>query len=181
MQLFVRTLTGATMTFTCESEESVSTLRARIAQAAKIPESEIVLIAGTSTLDDDKSLAEAGLEDEMTVSMTLRLCGGKKKKKKKQYSTPKRIPHKHVSKKMRVLDYFSVDNNDKITKLKEESESFAGCYLADHKDRRHCGRSGAFMYYKLTQNGERIAPVQNKPKKAAAPAPVAKGGKKKKK
>ena len=180
MQLFVRTLTGATLTFTCDETESVATLRAQIAAATKLPEGEIVLISGTSSLDDDKSLADAGLQDEATISMTLRLCGGKKKKKKKQYSTPKRIPHKHVSKKMRVLDYFSVDNNDKITKLKEESESFAGCYLADHKDRRHCGRSGAFMYYKLTQNGERVAPVQNKPKKAAVAEAPAKGKKKKK-
>ena len=29
----------------------------------------------------------------------------------------------------------------------------------------HCGKTG-FMVYKLTKDGQRIAPVQNKPKKA---------------
>ena len=152
-----------------------------ISSLTGIPESEIRLMSGLKQLQRDQTLADAGLIEDATVSMTMRLAGGKKKKKKKNYTTPKRIPHKHESKKMRVLEYFKVSDDGKITKLKQESTEHAGCYLADHKDRMHCGRTGAFMFYKLTKDGQRIAPVQNKPKKAKAAEEPKKAGKKKKK
>ena len=179
MQVFVRTITGATLTVAVETDSTVEALRKQVAAKTQIPESEIVLIAGTATLEDELSLSEAGLVDESNVTMTLRLAGGKKKKKKKQYSTPKKIKHKHESKKMMVLDYFTVDKSGKITKNKQESTEFAGCYLADHHDRMHCGRTGNFMFYKLTKNGERLPPVQNKPKRATTVVVEKKKGKKK--
>ena len=80
---------------------------------------------------------------------------------------------------MAVLEYFGVDDNRKITKIKQESPEQAGCYLADHKDRMHCGKTG-YMFYKLTQDGKRIAPLQNKPKKASADAARKKDKNKKK-
>ena len=115
------------------------------------------------------------------VIMTLSLDGGKKKKKRKPHTTPKVIPHKHTTIKMRLLNYFEVTKDGKVNKLKKESSTHAGCYLADHKDRMHDGKTGAFMFYKLTQDGKRIAPVQNKPKKAVVVEVVKKGGAKKKK
>ena len=38
----------------------------------------------------------------------------------------------------------------------------------------HCGKTG-YMFYKMTKDGKRIAPVQNKPKKATV-AETKKGG-----
>ena len=159
MQFFVRTITGATLTVTMEATESVADLKARISADQGCPVEEMRLLCGLSQLEDEQTLSEAGVEAESCVTVTLRLAGGKKKKKKRVYSTPKRIPHKHVLQKMRVLEYFSVDSNGKITKNKQESTEYAGCYLADHKDRMHCGRTGAVMLYKLNKDGSRIAPV----------------------
>ena len=170
MQVFVKTLTG--MTLTVESS-TVEGLKAKLQAETGIPSEEMRLLNGTSQLEDSDELTA-----DMTVTMTMRLAGGKKKKKKKNYTTPKRIPHKHENKKMRVLEYFQVDGSGKISKLKQESKE-AGCYLADHKDRRHCGKTG-YMFYKLTQDKKRIAPVQIKPKRAA-PAAAADKKKKKKK
>ena len=57
-----------------------------------------------------------------TISMTLKLLGGKKKRKKKIYTKPKRIAHKHKKRPKALLEYFNVDNTGKISKLKIECE-----------------------------------------------------------
>lgn len=62
--------------------------------------------------------------------MVLRLMGGKKKRKKKVYTKPKKIGHKHRKRAKALLEYFEVDNNGKITKLKIECEKCpAGKFL----------------------------------------------------
>ena len=165
MQIFVKTLTGATLTMTADLCDTIATMKDRISSQEGIPADQIVLISGLSQLEDESTFAECELNNEATITMTLRMCGGKKKKKKKSYTKPKKIPHKHETIRMRVLSYFEVDKNGKIEKLKQESPEQAGCYLADHKDRMHCGKTG-YMFYKMTKDGQRIKPVQNKPKKA---------------
>ena len=178
MQIFVKTLTGATLTMNVDQADNISSIKNKIQEQEGIPADQIVLISGLSQLEDEMTFAESGLVNEATITMTLRLCGGKKKKKKRVYTKPKKIPHKHENIRMRVLNYFEVDNNGKIEKLKQESPEQAGCYLADHKDRMHCGKTG-YMFYKMTKDKKRIAPVQNKAKKAAVVDTKAKGKKKK--
>ena len=180
MQIFVKTLTGNTITATVNADDTIETLKNRISSETDIPVDQIVLISGLTQLENSSTFVDCALEDEATVTMTLRLCGGKKKKKKKVYSSPKKIPHRHENKPMRVLSYFDVDKNGKIEKLKQESPEQAGCYLADHKDRMHCGKTG-YMFYKMTKDGKRIAPVQNKPKKIASTEVTKKKAPKKKK
>ena len=114
----------------------------------------------------------------------MRLQGGKKKKKKKKPpNTPKKIAHKHKPRPKAILEYFNVDDNGKITKIKQASSYLPGCYMADHQDRYTCGRTGTTLY-KLDANGKRLPPPkQNQPKKeekkaAAAAAPAKKGKKK---
>ena len=82
----------------------------------------------------------------------LRLRGGAKKRKKKIYTTPKRVPHKHKSVKLRVLKYFKVDDAGKVTRTRKEcpgEECGKGTFMASHFDRYSCGRCG------LTVSGER--------------------------
>ena len=159
MQVLVITLTGATLTMNIDATETVYALKQRVAQETGIPCEEIRFICGISQLENEQTLSEAGVEELSNVIMTLSLDGGKKKKKRKPHTTPKVIPHKHTTIKMRVLNYFEVTKDGKVNKLKKESSTHAGCYLADHKDRMHCGRTGAFMFYKLTKDGKRIDPV----------------------
>merc|ERR1711935_885147 len=113
---------------------------------------------------------------------TQTLDGGKKKRKKKPHTTPKKIPHKHKKRKLALLDYFSVEGDMKVKRLKQESPNAAGAYMADHPDRYTCGRTGS-MYYKLTPDGKRLPiPAQNKKveKKDGAKKEEAKKPKKKK-
>ena len=178
MQIFVKTLTGATLALSVDENDTINTIKRKINEKEGIPTESIVLIQGLSQLEDDMTAADYELKNEATITMTLRLCGGKKKEKKKVFTKPKKIPHKHENIRMRVLSYFEVDKNGKIEKLKQESPEQAGCYLADHQDRMHCGKTG-YMFYKMTKDGKRIPPLQNKPKKAQ-PTEITKKKKKKK-
>ena len=45
---------------------------------------------------------------ESTLHLVLRLHGGGKKRKKKNYTTPKKIKHKHKKVKLAVLKYYKV-------------------------------------------------------------------------
>lgn len=45
---------------------------------------------------------------ESTLHLVLRLRGGAKKRKKKNYTTPKKIKHKHKKVKLAVLKYYKV-------------------------------------------------------------------------
>ena len=151
----------------------------------QIAASEVELQYGIRTLQTEEFLADAGILDEGVISVHMSLDGGKRKRKKKVYTTPKKIPHKHVKRPKALLDYFTVDEaTGKVKRLKQESLNTPGAYMADHPDRFTCGKTGT-MYYKMTPDGKRLPiPKQNKPGSGAAadagPAKAAPKPKKKK-
>jgi len=73
--------------------------------------------------------------------------GGGKKRKKKVYTKPKKIKHKHVTVKLKVLEYYNVDENGKLVRLKKDCPNCgAGVRFAVHQDRYTCGKcSKTFM------------------------------------
>jgi ribosomal protein S27AE len=122
---------------------------------------------GIRTLAAEEFLVDCGILDEGVISVHASLDGGKRKRKKKVYTTPKRIPHKHLKRPKALLQYFSVDDaSGKVKRLKQESPQAAGAYMADHPDRYTCGKTGT-MFYKLTADGKRL-PIPKQNKKAAA-------------
>merc|ERR1712228_575162 len=131
----------------------------------QLPADEVELQYGIQTLQDEDFVTDCGILDEGVVSVHMSLDGGKRKRKKKPHTTPKKI--KHIKRPKALLEYFSVDEQSgKVKKLKQESPQFAGAYMAEHPDRYTCGRTGS-MFYKLTENGERLPiPKQKKVVKA---------------
>ena len=94
-------------------------------------------------LSSDMTLAEEGVSNEGTLEVMLELLGGAKKKKKKAYTTPKKKAHKHKNVKLATLKYYKIDKSGKVEKSKYECENCgAGCFLAEHKNRYHCGKCG---------------------------------------
>ena len=71
----------------------------------------------------------------------LSLRGGGKKRKKKNYTKPKKNKHISAKIKLRVLNYYSIQTGTLLRKKKESPEA-PGCYLAEHKDRLTCGKTG---------------------------------------
>lgn len=76
MQLFVKTLTGKTVSIEVEEDESIEDVKAKIAEKEGIPPEQQRLIFGGQQLQDAKTLGDYDVGDDATLHLVLRLRGG---------------------------------------------------------------------------------------------------------
>jgi ubiquitin len=77
MQLFVKTLTGKTVSIEVEEGESIEDVKAKIAEKEGIPPEQQRLIFGGQQLQDSKTLDDYNVGDDATLHLVLRLRGGR--------------------------------------------------------------------------------------------------------